>query len=199
MKIKDYKKQYLLTKRLLIYSLLTINIAFFSYMAFNIFVEKNKFFLFFNFFNPKALSLLNVKPLSISGITSSGSQYYFTSKKLKDYIENFLNKENVKFEDVSGVFKLKDNSIINLIADYGVFDNQKKQFFLSNNVNIKSSLYNIDLENAIIDFNKNIIYSNNTIKGKYNTLNFIAKNFDIINNLTTINLYGPIYMEVDEK
>ncbi len=199
MKITDYKKQYSLIKKLLIYSLLTINVAFFGYMTFNIVIEKSKFFLFFKFFNPQALSLLNIKPLSISGVSNSQNQYYFTSKKLKDYVQNILNQENLKFEDVIGKFKLKDNSIINLIADYGVFDNQKKQFVLSKNINITSTVYNIKLENATIDFKSNTIYSSNKVSGKYNSINFNADRFDIINNLTTINLYGSIYMEINEK
>jgi hypothetical protein len=198
MDISTYNIKLKRYKFIIIKSIIVMNLLFWGFLTYNLIRYNATSYILFKFFNMEALKNINTQPASISGKMANGNTYYFTSDKLKNYLEGFINKTDINFEGVSGGIKTPSDNI-ELIGKKAVFNQSTKEFILTQNVKLSSNNYSINLQNIILNTISNQVYSSSYTTGSYGTLKFSSQGFLIDNNFNNLTLIGPIQIDIKEK
>lgn len=98
----------------------------------------------------------------------------------------FIKTNTIKLHKVNATYKTK-NKNISMKSDSCIYSIKEKKVYLSNNVIIKSDLNSIKTKKAVIDIQKQSIYSKSKTYGVANELKIDCSGFTI-NNAGIINL-----------
>jgi len=140
-----------------------------------------------------ALLGVEVKPAIISGINKDNTNYYVTSKGLRDYMKSFFFHKNVLFDYPNIDIVTADKTKVNVIADGGEFNEVEKIVNLYKNVKIKTSNgINLTLDKVYYNLSSSILYSNTPITIYNEQFTTLASGFKTSQKLKTLHLSPPV-------
>lgn len=140
-----------------------------------------------------ALLGVEVKPAIISGINKDNTNYYMTSKGLRDYMKSFFFHKNVLFDYPNIDIVTSDKTKVNIISDGGEFSEGEKIVNLYNNVRIKTSNgLNLTLDKVYYNLGSSMLYSNTPITIYNEQFKTLASGFTTSQKLKKLHLSKPV-------